>query len=269
MSKTADLVREAGYETLFFLGGFLALSAHPTHRNMDRIHRWIDETQARRQLRRRLEQNGLIESIEVKGQWAMRLTAKGHTAIAGGRDPQQCWKRSWDGNWRLLTFDLPRAKSQVRMRLWRWLSDNHFGHLQGSVWVTPDPNPGLTEFLGKEGIDLEAVLMFEGDVVGKHSPRDVSASAWNFDELNQGYREYSEMAERLLQSLKKGPMALAEVRRILQNDRKAWWAIVRRDPLLPQVLCPSKYQGPAAWRLRCRLLKKLGHTCSVGPECGT
>jgi phenylacetic acid degradation operon negative regulatory protein len=56
-----------------------------------------------------------------------------------GRDPEQCWERQWDGQWRIVLFDVPLQKNTQRRRLWRYLRDKGFGYLQNSVWVTPDP----------------------------------------------------------------------------------------------------------------------------------
>ena len=39
----------------------------------------------------------------------------------------------------MVVFDLPEAKNKLRVRLRRFLQEQHFGYLQNSVWITPDP----------------------------------------------------------------------------------------------------------------------------------
>ncbi|NIP96595.1 MAG: hypothetical protein GWO24_25435, partial [Akkermansiaceae bacterium] len=88
---------------------------------------------------RRLRKRGLLEDAPRKRGDLLRLTELGHHALAGGRHPDGAWNRDWDGKWRLLVFDLPQKAGRGRVQFWRWLRKNHFGRIQGSVWITPDP----------------------------------------------------------------------------------------------------------------------------------
>ncbi|NNC90495.1 MAG: hypothetical protein HKN82_18725 [Akkermansiaceae bacterium] len=256
-SKATEQLRDAGYEALFLMGGYLALSVHPTLRNLDDILRWIDETKSRRQFLRRLEKRGLVESGTRNGQWVPLLTDLGRAAFAGGRDPKEAWNRGWDGRWRLLTFDLPRKEHPARMKLARWLGRHHFGRLQGSVWISPDPVQDIGEVLSGHRIDPTKVLVFEGAPAGIDDPRGVAASGWDFESIDAGYRDYRKFAERILQNLRKSRPSRSRIQGILRDERQLWREAVRQDPLLPKALHPRGYEGPGSWKVRGDMLKRL------------
>ena len=260
---TTEQVLDVGYETLFLLGGFLAVSAQPTRRNQEQFFHWLGESQSRREHLRRLRKRGLIASGGDDEDWVPRLTKLGASAFAGGRDPEAAWNRTWDGTWRLLTFDLPRGESRARMKFRRWLCTNHFGRLQGSVWISPDPVPSIAEVITNDRLDPTMVMVFEGGLAGSPRPREVAALAWDFDSINSSYRRYASSATRVLQQLRRKAPSRARFREILRKDRIAWWSAVRMDPLLPKALLPEGYEGPATWRIRGRLLKQLGKTLDV------
>jgi hypothetical protein len=68
--------------------------------------------------------------------------------VLGGRDPEAQWARPWDGQWRLVLFDVPTGQNAQRERLRRYLRDKGFGYLQNSVWISPDPLTAEREVLG-------------------------------------------------------------------------------------------------------------------------
>ncbi len=79
----------------------------------------------------------------------------------GMRDPVSCWKRRWDGKWRMVLFDVPQSKASDRARLRRSLADRGFGYLQNSVWITPDPLTEEREALGAGRVDVESLIILE------------------------------------------------------------------------------------------------------------
>ncbi len=259
-------VKDAGYEILFLLGGVLALSLHPTVRNQERIFQWVADSQGQREHLRRLKKKGLITTSEQEEKWVPRLTELGRAAFAGGRHPEDAWSRSWDGKWRLLTFDLPRSENRDRLRFRRWLLANHFGRLQGSVWISPDPVPVLEEVITIDRLDPSMVMVFEGEPAGSAGPREVAAIAWDFESINAAYRHYASTTTRVLKQVRRKPPTRTRLREILSKDRSAWWAAVRLDPLLPKPLHPAGYEGTGAWEIRCQLHEKLGEAIA---ETGT
>ncbi|NNC89297.1 MAG: hypothetical protein HKN82_12625 [Akkermansiaceae bacterium] len=245
-----EFLRDRGYEALLVLSAFGALSLRPTLRHAVELDTRIGKALSRRADLRQLQSRGLVEEAACKGGAILRLTELGRIALAGGRDPQQAWSRPWDGQWRLLTFDLPRRETQARARFWRWLRRNHFGRLQGSVWIHPDPLPEIESLAREMGFDPGLMVVFTGQVEGTRKPAEMVAGAWNLDAANESYRTYTSFALRVRKQLRKGPLQKDRMKEVLQEDRKRWWDAVRRDPLLPRELLPAGYGGMEAWKVR-------------------
>lgn len=52
-------------------------------------------------------------------------------------DPQSNWDAAWDGQWRVLLYDVPERRRKDRIRLYRVLRHFNLGFLQRSVWIWP------------------------------------------------------------------------------------------------------------------------------------
>jgi DNA-binding transcriptional regulator PaaX len=91
--------------------------------------RWFGEERFNRKLAA-LEAAGLVERVNRAGNLdrVIRLTESGRLAALGGRDPEACWRRPWDGLWRLVLFDIPETKAAHRVKLWRQLRSLGFGY---------------------------------------------------------------------------------------------------------------------------------------------
>ena len=252
--KHTDLIlaaREGAYHLLFLLYGASLVALRPTLRGYYEWERLLAEGDEWAPRLRRLEAKGLIEAAEARGEQVLRLTRSGQAAFDGGRDPEAAWNRDWDGNWHLLTFDLPREASQARVKFWRWLRARRFGRLQGSVWITADPVSDLAAVAQEAGLDPGLVVVFTGRIENEQ-PGQVVAKAWDFPGLDRAYREYLEFSKRILAMLRRHqqPLPMAELAPILSEDRRLWWAAVRSDPFLPKAILPPDYSGIDAWEIR-------------------
>ena len=88
--------------------------------------------------RRKLVQEKYIEESMNNGFVSVRLTKKGEEyleRIAGIKNASQ--KRKWDGQWRVVVFDIPERRKNVRDYVRSILRRAGFKLLQGSVWVHP------------------------------------------------------------------------------------------------------------------------------------
>jgi DNA-binding transcriptional regulator PaaX len=88
----------------------------------------------------RLLAQGHIEFVGKKGKQYASLTEKGrqrlrlyhdHGAMAG-----KIWRR-WDGQWRMVVYDIPEKRRSTRVALLAVLRRHDFYKLQASVWVYP------------------------------------------------------------------------------------------------------------------------------------
>jgi len=262
--EVRDQVRDAGYELLFFLGGVGAGGNGLTLREMGEALLAGVGARFEREKLERIRKRGLVEGPEAGLGGVLRVTALGKAAFDGGRAVEEAWGRGWDGRWRLLAFDLPRHATQSRVRFWRWLRANYFGRLQGSVWVSPDPPSGLDEAMAAADLETSKVVLFSGEVTGGLGAGGIAAGGWDFDAINSGYIEYAGFADGAARQHDRKPPTAPRLRELLREDRRRWWAAVRRDPLLPESLHPEGYEGPRAWEARCHLLRRLRKHVGLG-----
>jgi DNA-binding transcriptional regulator PaaX len=205
-----------------------------------------------------MQADGLISSEGKRGQsgWAIRLTEAGRLSAIGGRDAPARWSREFDGEWNLLMFDLETGAGSLRQKLLRWLRANHFGCLQQSVWITPDPvGEELDSLLSDYNDRADHILVLRSQIVTgekqRNQPATVAAQAWDFDAINARYRDYLDLIKS---SQPKRPTA-AGARAWVSAEHAAWSRAFSRDPLLPKPLLPKAYLGHEAWEKRSHLLK--------------
>lgn len=75
-----------------------------------------------------------------KGQFVVTRSGEGRLAEIELRDIKEITKPvSWDGKWRLVTFDIPEEKSGKRHIFRRKLKELGFYHFQRSVFLLPYP----------------------------------------------------------------------------------------------------------------------------------
>lgn len=233
--------------------------AHPTFRNLtDSYESWAYRNRLMRQVAK-LEKSQLVENrAGSPDERLYRLTAEGRLCALGGRDPMERWSRNWDGQWRMVLFDVPVSRDSHRRRLRRYLHDRGLGCLQGSVWVTPDPLEEEKKILVGAKVDVASLLLLEARPCAGESDAEIVAGAWDFDRINRRY-------ERLMQILDKHPDGelrnAASAKAMLHwaaTERDAWLDAVTNDPLLPKRILPPGYLGQTAWHRRVETLRKVG-----------
>ena len=137
-----------------------------------------------------------------------------------GRYPEERWRRDWDGQWRMVLFDVPTGQNAQRERLRRYLHAKGFGYLQNSVWITPDPLKEERQIMGGARINVESLLLLEARPCAGESDTEIVAGAWDFERINRRYARY-------LKVLEGHPIAA------LRNERAAKtllrWATTARD----------------------------------------
>jgi phenylacetic acid degradation operon negative regulatory protein len=230
----------------------------PTWRNLaDSFEAWACREGLMRRLRELERQKFLERSAASPDRRVLRLTEHGRLHALGGRDPAQLWARSWDQRWRLVIFDVPMGKDSERRRLRRYLRSRHFGYLQNSVWISPDPVETEREILAGADIDVETLVLMEAHPCGGESDAQIAAGAWDFRRVNEEYSRYLEVLRRRPNGAIRGELAARALQTWARNEREAWLAAVNLDPLLPTCLWPKGYLGAKAWNAR---IAALPHT---------
>lgn len=252
-------MRAATEELLLILAWSVETAMVPTWRNLNSsFENWAWRSGFGRRLQYLERQKFLEKRPGAKtSKWIYRLTEEGRLAALGGRDPGQCWSRSWDGLWRMILFDLPQDDTTLRQRLWRWLRRHGFGYLQNSLWIVPDFTVDLTTQWPAKHPDVETWVIFEGRPIGGASDREIVVGAWDFEEINNRYRSYCSHLERV-PDRGQGELAVpAGLRAWIRKERALWQEALSRDPLLPDVLLPRNYLGRKAWHRRSQVWKRL------------
>lgn len=206
-----------------------------------------------------LEQSHLIERDPGSGNDRLyRLTAKGRLHVLGGRDPQKCWLREWDGRWRMVLFDVPTSRNTERARLRRYLQGKGFGWLQNSVWITPDPLEEEQRILRDGKVDVGSLLLLEARPCAGESDAEIVTCAWDFNRINRNYTAHLRVLDAWPDGNLRSETRAQALQRWASAERKAWLDAVTIDPLLPERLLPSGYLGQKAWGRRIEVLREAG-----------
>ncbi len=75
----------------------------------------------------RIEKQGLIEKFEREGKKHLKLTARGKAILEKHRTDSIKPRPLWDNKWRLVIFDVPESKAQLRKYLRAYLITLGFG----------------------------------------------------------------------------------------------------------------------------------------------
>lgn len=231
--------------------------ARPTWRNLDEsFEGWAYRTGLYWQLARLEKQRLIEEKVSPINERVHRLTETGRLQALGGRDPETCWERKWDGQWRMVLFDVPVGQDGKRNKLRNYLRRRGFGYLQNSVWVSPHPFAAERPVLASGDIDVESLILLEARPCSGESDAEIVSGSWDFEAINDNYTKYLEALRKRPPGRLDSEQAATEFRRWAQNERNAWAAALSIDPLLPKCLLPAGYLGQKAWEKRCEALTR-------------
>lgn len=230
--------------------------ARPTFRNLTESYEsWAYRNGLLRQVAT-LEHRQLLErDVRFPNDRFYRLSAYGRLHALGGRDPKERWARPWDGQWRMVLFDVPTGQNAHRERLRRYLRDKGFGYLQNSVWITPDPLTKERKILGAGRINVESLILLEARPCAGESDAEIVAGAWDFEGINRRYARHLKILGERPGSPLRSAAESKSLLRWAKAERQAWLQAVKSDPLLPVRLLPSDYLGQQAWRQRVKVLR--------------
>ena len=131
--------------------------------------RYIEELN-KRHIRRSLEYLKRKHFIAFPGKGRFTITTNGKARLAKlDLDSIKIAKaEKWDGKWRLLTFDIPEEKSDLRNYFRKRLKEIGFFHFQRSVFILPYQCKNEIDTMCKElaiesNVHLITAERFEGD----------------------------------------------------------------------------------------------------------
>ncbi len=249
---------------LYMLLWTLGTAMRPTFRNLDEsFEGWAYRNGFLRQIKA-LEAGGYLEKRAPSGPDARvcRLTERGRLHALGGRDPEVEWSRRWDGQWRMVLFDIGEHESTRRDKLRRYLRSRGFGCLQLSVWVSPHPLEAESITLKGAAVDAGSLILLDARPGAGESDAEIVRAAWDFTEIN---KRYAAVIGLLDGQPREAVRSAADARRLhdwARRERAAWLRAVEVDPLLPRILWPSGYLGGRAWQRRKKAFREAGQMLS-------
>ena len=238
-------------EFLHFLMWTCDRLLQPTFRNLtDSFEQWCARTGSDRHINRLIQRQWIETKSQGDSERLMKLTDEGRRMIYGGRDPLENWDRDWDGQWRMIMFDLHLNQNTERQRLRRYLHLRGFGCLQKSVWVTPHPLADEAELLAETKVNAKSMIFLNATPAAGESDEEIVSTTWDFNQINSRWQSYLEMLDTKpnvsLESEKKAN-ALYEW---TNAERRAWRHAISADPLLPRLIWPDGYLGEQALKKR-------------------
>ncbi|MDP2930571.1 MAG: PaaX family transcriptional regulator C-terminal domain-containing protein, partial [bacterium] len=143
--------------------------------------------------------------------------------------PGADYTKKWDGNWYLVSFDIPEKLRGTRNILRAVLRRLGFGRVQKSVWISPFNLLGDIEKT-VDDLDIASyVILSISDKVGREESRTLAGRIWHISAFQKEYLEF-------IQKCKTGKMSRAQ--RFF-----GYHSIADRDPSLPKELLPRDWLG--------------------------
>lgn len=210
---------------------------------------------------------GYIEKVEKDGNIYIRVTSQGEKRVQRDFPILHLQKKSWDGKWRMIMFDIQELERRKREDLRRKLKELGFGMLQESVFITPhDIIKDFSEYVDNIGLhDSVYVLEVSHIVVGKQ--RELARKVWRLDEMNEKYLKIFRKAKEIennhltassgrikqLNGEDRVKRDKAEKDKRIMRIKKIYLSTLLNDPFLPKELLPEDWWGDKAKKL----IKKL------------
>ncbi len=163
----------------------------------------------------------------------------------------------------MILFDVPCHLNAARVRLRRRLRSRHFGCLQGSVWISPDPAHEECDQVRDTGVDARSLVILEAKPCAGETDLDLVRGAWKFNRLGALYGAHRRLLDRLPESPLVSQDACVRLPDWARRERESWLRVMRADPLLPRPLLPPDYPGLDAWSHRKEVLARAGRLLST------
>jgi len=150
-------------------------------------------------------------------------------------------KRKWDRKWRIISYEIPESKREIRDRLRREMQGWGLGPWHRSFWLTPHPVIDALKTLVTGKTEEQYIQAFESD----HSfgNRDVLIEkVWGKSALDKKYRE---LFKKWHEILSKDGDKVEKFRSVINE----YITLLRLDPGLPVELMGESWIGYEAMNI--------------------
>jgi len=183
---------------------------------------------------------GATKGSEVEGS-KYRLTEKGFQSLSLEFPFFRFLKDKWDGRWRVISYEIPEKKREIRDRLRREMQGWGLGPWHRSFWLTPHPILTTLKSLTSQKEEERYIQAFEAD----HSFGDreiLIEKVWGKTNLDKSYRELFKKWHDILSS---NDEKLNKFKKVVSF----YIDILRQDPGLPKELVGESWIGFEGWNI--------------------
>jgi phenylacetic acid degradation operon negative regulatory protein len=180
-------------------------------------------------------------SIQKQGENSYSLTEKGFVELALQFPYCRFLRDKWDGKWRILSYEIPETKRELRDKLRRQVTGWGLGPWHRSFWLTPHPIVDDLRKLVSGREEEKFVQAFESShVFGDQEV--LIEKVWARSELEKKYRELFKQWHLILSQ---NEDKLDKLRKVVNE----YVALLREDPGLPTELIGSNWIGHQAFNI--------------------
>ena len=179
--------------------------------------------------------------IKQKTTRVYRLTEIGYNALSLHFPFCRFLRNSWDHKWRILSYEIPESKREIRDRLRREVAGWGLGPWHRSFWLTPHPIIENLRNLVHQKEEEQYIQAFEADhTVGD---RDILIEkVWQKSALENKYRDVFKLWHQILSS---GEAKENKFTKVVA----AYVDVIRNDPGLPKELIGDNWIGFEAYSI--------------------
>lgn len=184
---------------------------------------------------KRLLSEELIEEIsDVEGKM-YKLTAKGFYDVVLNYPVFRFTQEKWDGKWRILSYEIPEKKRELRDALRRVVASWGLGPWHRSFWLTPHPILDSLKKLISEKEESAYIQTFEADHV--FGDRNILIEkVWGKTNLENKYRA---LFKSWHSTLSAEQTKVQKLKKVVTD----YVEILRQDPGLPKNLIGEQWIG--------------------------
>lgn len=164
-----------------------------------------------------------------------RLTEKGYLAICLEFPFFRFLKQEWDKRWRIISYEIPEEKREIRDRLRRQMQGWGLGPWHRSFWLTPHPIiDNLRDLVvGRE--EEKYIQAFEADYVFGNKEILIE-KVWQKNKLDNDYRQLFKKWHGVLSGQEE---KLIKLKKVIDF----YIDLLKIDPGLPKELVGEKWIG--------------------------
>ena len=171
---------------------------------------------------------------EVEGS-KYKLTEKGFSELCLEFPFFRFLKDRWDGKWRVISYEIPEKKREIRDRLRREMQGWGLGPWHRSFWLTPHPIITTLKTLTSQKEEEQYIKAFEADHI--YGDRELLIEkVWGKTNLDKKYRELFKKWHDILSSSEE---KLDKFKKVISH----YIDILRQDPGLPKELIGESWIG--------------------------